>query len=159
MLANLFRENLHEHKVTPWTPNQHRYPNEKSLFYAKSDSTILSHLCDSCHRIFGSAEDLRVHKRSHTNQIKIYCGYEGCKMEFFNSLTFDKHFKETHARYYPCSYGCKIHLKTPEALTKHLKEHRKFMTYTCPWGECRRTFPHRELLVRHFQTHPRGEIV
>ncbi|EAT33436.1 AAEL014289-PA [Aedes aegypti] len=92
--------------------------------------------CDFCDKRCHTKNDLKIHRRSHTNEKPYKCWHEGCDKAYKTRSAVTKHFRiHTGEKPYKCSYeGCDKSYACSQLLKVHRRKHtleKPFKCYYC----------------------------
>ncbi|XP_029735640.2 zinc finger protein 888 [Aedes albopictus] len=114
--------------------------------------------CEFCDKRCNTSSDLKVHRRTHTNERPYKCSYEGCYKDYKTHGAMKKHVRSVHTleRPYKCTYeACGRGFVCSELLKKHVLSHTKENPFKC--GYCELRFNQNYSLRGHIRKHHPGQ--
>lgn len=93
--------------------------------------------CEFCDKRCITKNDLKIHRRSHTNEKPYKCSYEGCDKAYKTQSAVTKHFRvHTGEKPYKCAYeGCNKSYACSQLLKTHNRTHTLEKPFKCWYCE------------------------
>lgn len=112
--------------------------------------------CDFCDKRCHTKNDLKIHRRSHTNEKPYKCWYDGCDKAYKTRSAVTKHYRvHSDEKRYKCLYeGCDKAYKCSQLLKVHHRKHTLEKPFKC-WY-CELYFDSNNNRSKHSQRHHVG---
>lgn len=132
-----------------------KYERDKHFKLNHTDDSDREYfVCQSCGKLFRTAELLRKHKSSHL-EANILCNFNGCDKKFKTKQKLDQHRKSVHYKSIECKCsfpGCEKLFKSTQSCMFHYRVEHENYRAKCPVENCNWSGSRRDYMKRHLKT-------